>query len=343
MSAETEAVDVTTAAAQIGGLLGDDLGDETTEAGSEDASQGGEEEAQPPEFEEDESYEAEEEDDPDDYDAESEVDEDAEDEAEPDEEPDDPAPQTYKVKVDGEEVEVSLDELQAGYSREADYRRKTMRLADERRALESEAEGVRAKREEYGQRLEALGRALEQYGPKKPDATLRQADPAEYAAQLADWQEHQNQLQAVQAEQQRAQLEAQQETLAQRQALLAQERERLYEAIPEWRDEEVARTEASKLKAYANDLGYPDEVIDRMEDHRAFVMLRKAMLYDELTTKGKAAIKEKAKKPSKTLEPGSPKAKKKKDPSATARRRLAQTGRVDDAAAAIEQLFGDDI
>ena len=33
---------------------------------------------------------------------------------------------TYKVKVNGEEVEVPLSELQKGYSREQDYTKKTM-------------------------------------------------------------------------------------------------------------------------------------------------------------------------------------------------------------------------
>src|SRR5262245_6426908 len=47
--------------------------------------------------------------------------------------PDEPR---YRVKVDGEEAEVPLRELVQGYQRGADYTRKTMRLADERREVE---------------------------------------------------------------------------------------------------------------------------------------------------------------------------------------------------------------
>lgn len=43
-----------------------------------------------------------------------------------------PRSDTYKVKVDGEELEVGLDELLNGYSRTADYTRKTQALAEER-------------------------------------------------------------------------------------------------------------------------------------------------------------------------------------------------------------------
>ncbi len=60
--------------------------------------------------------------------------------------------ETYTIKVDGEDQAVTLEELQAGYSRQADYTRKTQELAAERQrlqqaetianALESDPEGT---------------------------------------------------------------------------------------------------------------------------------------------------------------------------------------------------------
>lgn len=49
---------------------------------------------------------------------------------EPEEEP------KYKVKVDGEEVEVTQEELLRGYMRQSDYTRKTQQLANERQQVE---------------------------------------------------------------------------------------------------------------------------------------------------------------------------------------------------------------
>ena len=49
---------------------------------------------------------------------------------EPEEEP------KYKVKVDGEEIEVTQDELLRGYMRQRDYTQKTQRLAEQRRQFE---------------------------------------------------------------------------------------------------------------------------------------------------------------------------------------------------------------
>ena len=58
-----------------------------------------------------------------------------------------PTVRTFKVKVDGEEVEVPEDELLKGYSRTQDYTRKTQQLAEQRKAAESEFEQVRKERD----------------------------------------------------------------------------------------------------------------------------------------------------------------------------------------------------
>lgn len=55
-----------------------------------------------------------------------------------DEETSDEDAETYVVKVDGEEIEVTLDEALQGYQRDADYRRKTQALAEQRRQFEQE-------------------------------------------------------------------------------------------------------------------------------------------------------------------------------------------------------------
>ena len=40
--------------------------------------------------------------------------------------------QLYEVKVNGETIKVSLDELQSGYAKDSDYRQKTSKLSEER-------------------------------------------------------------------------------------------------------------------------------------------------------------------------------------------------------------------
>ena len=43
-----------------------------------------------------------------------------------------PEEPTYAVKIGGEEQQVTLEELQNGYQRQADYTRKTQEIATER-------------------------------------------------------------------------------------------------------------------------------------------------------------------------------------------------------------------
>tara|TARA_R110002020_G_scaffold461166_2_gene679981 strand:- start:96 stop:851 length:756 start_codon:yes stop_codon:yes gene_type:complete len=52
-----------------------------------------------------------------------------------------PAGDSYTVKVDGSEEQVSLSELRDGYQRQSDYTRKTQELASERKRLE-QAEAI---------------------------------------------------------------------------------------------------------------------------------------------------------------------------------------------------------
>jgi len=81
-----------------------------------------------------------------DVDDESEIDEDTEDgeeDIEDDEDAeaaDDAENDVYVVKVDGEELEVTLDELKSGYSRQAHFTRSMQALKEDREAFEAEIE-----------------------------------------------------------------------------------------------------------------------------------------------------------------------------------------------------------
>ena len=62
-------------------------------------------------------------------------------------------PELHRIKVSGQELEVTLDELKAGYSRDSDYRQKTHTLGLEKKDLEAEKGGLR---QTYDTRLSEL-------------------------------------------------------------------------------------------------------------------------------------------------------------------------------------------
>ena len=91
-----------------------------------------------------------------------------------------PSGETYAVKVDGENQEVSLDELRDGYQRQSDYTRKTQELASERRRLQQAEAIVSSLESDPEGTLAALSDAFNvQTAP--PAQAVRQNEYDEYA------------------------------------------------------------------------------------------------------------------------------------------------------------------
>lgn len=67
-------------------------------------------------------------------------DDDDTDESDEDSDDDDPDADKFSVKVDGEVIEVTIDELKSGYQRQADYTRKAQQLAAEKAEFEASVE-----------------------------------------------------------------------------------------------------------------------------------------------------------------------------------------------------------
>lgn len=250
--------------------------------------------------------------------------------ADPDETDDEAeAPQTFKVKVAGEEVEVPLDELLKGYSREQDYTRKTQAIAEERKAVQSEKQAAADVRDQYSSRLEAVEQIIQQTEPRV-DQSLRQSNPAEWSAQMLQHKMWAEQRQAVQAEKSRLAQEAEQEQARERAEMVKQEAERLKDAIPEWADPAVAEAETKKLREYGQSIGFTEDELDDVIDHRAVRVLRDAMAYRELKAKSQTtrAAVEKAK----VSAPGPKTAPSRATEERQARARLADSGSTDAAA-----------
>lgn len=98
----------------------------------------------------------------------------------------------YTVKIDGAEHQVTLEELQQGYQRQADYTRKTQELASERQRLQQAETIVAALEADPQGTLDALGGALGVQGNlgTQDDTSWEDEDPtvqrvAQLEAQVA--------------------------------------------------------------------------------------------------------------------------------------------------------------
>ena len=252
---------------------------------------------------------------------------------------DETKPEIFTVKVDGKEVEVTLDELQKGYSRTQDYTRKTQQLAEARKAAEAELQAIRAEREQYAQLLGALSEQVKTAAEPKIDwDRLYKEDPIEYVRQREVMRENREKAAAIQAEQQRLAEIAQQEQMQQFQAVKAKESEALLEALPAWKDPAKAKAEKAMLVEFGQKMGFTPQELGNIFDHRVVLALRKAALYDQMQAK-RQGIKPVTNNGPRPAKPGAAGRVSQMSESARANQRLAKTGRVQDAASAIELLL----
>jgi hypothetical protein len=258
---------------------------------------------------------------------------------ESDESEEESQPQTFTVKVDGQEVSVTLDELQKGYSRTQDYTRKTQQIAEVRKQVEQEAEAIRAERSQYAQLLGALQVQVQQAAEPQIDwDRLYQEDPIEWVRQKEVMRENQEKARAIQSEQQRLNQISQQEQAQTMHQFLAHEQEQLLKALPQWSDPEKAKAEKSMLIAFGQKAGFAPDELKNIFDHRVVSVLRKAALYEQMMSK-RGNIKPVVNNGPRPAKPGAAGRVSQSTGSTLAQKRLAKTGRVQDAASAIELLL----
>ena len=259
------------------------------------------------------------------------------DETEAEEEED--KPPVFTVKVDGKNVEVTLQELQKGYSREADYTRKTQQVSEERRAFQAEADLVRTERQQYSQLLGSLKAQLQQNAAPQVDMDrLYHEDPIEWVKQRELVRDAEKVHAAINSEQQRLSTIRAQEQYQSMQAHLVQQQDAMLKAIPEWSNPDKAKAEKTLLIEWGQKLGFSSDELKNIFDHRAVVALRKAALYDQMMSK-RGNIRPAVNNGPKPAKPGAAGRMDNTTDSRRSQQRLAKTGRVNDAASAIEHLL----
>jgi len=246
----------------------------------------------------------------------------------------------YKAKVGGEEVEVELDELINGYQRSKDYTQKSQALAEQRKAIDAERqhlEQVKQERQAYAQKLQALDSFLSQQNKGEDLEVLKETDPIGYAVKVAEQSQREKQLAVVRAEQNRI---AQQQQAEQQQNLqnhLKAESDKLTSVIPELATPkgDAIRKE---IREYAKSVGWSDQELSSVYDHRAVLTLYKAMKFEQLQ-KGKPDTLKKVQQAPKMLKPGTSSSSGKSTQEKQVMQKLRQSGKVRDAAAAFERFL----
>lgn len=258
-------------------------------------------------------------------------------------------PRKLKVKLPDGEHELPEDEVVKGYLRQQDYTRKTQEAAALRKQHETELTAAKAERLKFAELTTQYHDRLVELTPEEPDWAERQQtmEPGEFAAEYARWDAHKKRIAAAK----QASDEALAKVYADKQAEFEQhilaERDKLFEAIPEWKDEKAREPERKAIADYATkELGYTPEDLAQVSDHRAMIVLRKAYLFDKAQKDAKAAAAKAAEKvePGRVITPKggvTPPKDKAAAKAAEAKKRLEKSGSVEDAARLFDHILDD--
>jgi hypothetical protein len=250
----------------------------------------------------------------------------------------------YTIKVDGEEYEVNLEELKAGYQRQSDYTRKSQALAEGRKeneAIQSERIRLEQERQMYANGLQML---KEQQSAKLQEfkdvdwSTLKEEDPYAYMLKKDEYRDAQDKARNAAQQQQIVQQQQQQQEAQSRATFVQDQYSQLVNALPEWDNKES--TVKEDIRKFAISSGYAPEEVDQLADHRSVLILKKAMEFDKLTKK--VAPKKKAiKKVPKVQKSGRGKVKSEAadDKTKKKRARLRKSGHQDDAASVFYDML----
>lgn len=253
-------------------------------------------------------------------------------------------PSTYKVKVNGEEFEVDIDELKAGYQRQSDYTRKSQELAEQRKQTESiNEERIRLEQERqmYANALQTLAQdqqaKLKEYESIDWN-TLKEDDPYQYMLKKDEYNDVRAKMDNARKQQTLIQQQQQEQAMRARADFVQDQYTKLIEQLPEWADKNS--TVKDDIRKFAIDSGYAPEEVEQLADHRSVLILKKAMEFDKLTSK--VAPKKKAVKTVPKVQKsgrGKPKGEEESQKAKKKRTQLRKSGQVKDAASVFYDML----
>ena len=246
---------------------------------------------------------------------------------------------TYRVKAGGEEKDVTLEELVSGYQKGDDYTKNSQSLAEARKKVEAHAHEVQQAmqvKEEYAQRLAQVEQFLMSDGEQVNLEELKENDPIQYAIKVAEQTETNKKINLLRQERAKVQQQQQAYQAQQQHAVVANEAKLLSEKVKEFSDPKKAEQIKNDIRNFGKSVGFTDQELSQVYDHRHVLILQKAMEYDKLQ-QSKAGVTKKLSNAPKMAKKG------KKVINADAytkqKKRLKTSGSIDDATSVFKNFI----
>ena len=206
----------------------------------------------------------------------------------------------HQVTVNGEKIDVDLEELKAGYQKDADYRRKTEELAIEKREVRAEEDRLKnqysTKMEDLNSLVATLNAEINNDMNSKELDALWEEDPTEAAKVDRRIQKRKNTIQ-------QAQQKLREHQQAQFQEILREEQKKLHLKHPEIADPIKGTTVKSNIMNYLSSKGFSNEDVARIYDSRYFDVIMDGMNYNKSKSVKPGLVSKKV-KPTKFVKSG---------------------------------------
>ena len=207
----------------------------------------------------------------------------------------------HRIIVNGEKIDVDLDELKAGYQKDADYRRKTEELAIDKRQLASDRDRLT---KDYSTKLESLDNLTR---------TLNAEVNSELSSKDLDKLYDEDPTEAAKIERK---IRRRKETIAQAQRKLRTQQQEQFQSVlreeqmkvrlkhPDFGDPVKGATLQTNLRNYMVQRGFNDKEIAGIYDSRIFDVVLDGMIHRNNLNKPKPNLAKKIVKPTKVVKPG---------------------------------------
>jgi len=239
----------------------------------------------------------------------------------------------FSVKIDGQEVQVTLDDLKQGYSGQQYVQKGMQEAAHQRKEAESVYEALLSERQQVQQLYHQLQSGELSSPPVAPSREMFENDPLGYMDDKMKYDEAKESYdKQIVGYQQVVQQNAKAEQLA-KHAYIKREMEQLQSAIPEFSNPSQAKEIKTKMvNIGGKHYGYTPEEIGQVMDHRALKVLHDAMKYQEIIAGKNKAVK-KTKKAKPVMKAGAKKSNKVQPGKVRDRQqaKLRNSGSIDDA------------
>lgn len=207
-----------------------------------------------------------------------------------------PSEPLFKIKVDGEEKEITKEEAKKLLEKELGADKKFEEAAKIRREAEQQREQYLQHQQLMQQAIQQIQTQAQQWAQQEqPDwQDLLDNNPHEYLRQKELYEKRTQTLQQAQAAQAYLQQQQQIQQTEMLQQHLQVEGERLIkDFLPEWKDQAKRQKDEQDLISFLKEQGYNDQDLQNLNHSRAsnIALAVKAMKYDQLLKKAEAAKK----------------------------------------------------